>query len=76
MTATASRLRCEALIGGRTVPAAVRYGFEEEAKQGRGDAAARIAEKAAALPLFVASDAACFTTGASLNLKGGEVTFF
>lgn len=68
----------------------MRYGFDEEAKQGFGDAASRIAEKAAALPLgrmgtpedmgrmavFVASEAARFTTGASLNLTGGEATFF
>jgi NAD(P)-dependent dehydrogenase (short-subunit alcohol dehydrogenase family) len=68
----------------------MRYGFEEEERQGLGDAAARIAEKAASLPLgrmgtpedvgrmavFVASDHAAFTTGASLNLTGGEVVFF
>jgi 3-oxoacyl-[acyl-carrier protein] reductase/sorbitol-6-phosphate 2-dehydrogenase len=68
----------------------MRYGFEEEQRVGFGDAEARIAEKAAALPLgrmgtpedmgrmavFVASDDAAFTTGASLNLTGGEVVFF
>lgn len=85
-----SGITVNAICPGTMEAPMMRYGFEEEAKQGRGDAAARIAEKAAALPLgrmgtpedmgrmavFVASDAACFTTGASLNLTGGEVTFF
>lgn len=68
----------------------MRYGFEEEERHGLGDAARRIAEKAAALPfarmgtpadigqmaVFIASDRAAFTTGAALNLTGGEVVFF
>jgi NAD(P)-dependent dehydrogenase (short-subunit alcohol dehydrogenase family) len=79
-----------AICPGTMVAPMMRYGFEEEAKAAGRDVDEMIAEKAAALPLgrmgtpedmgamvaWVASDAAAFTTGASLNVSGGEAVYF
>jgi NAD(P)-dependent dehydrogenase (short-subunit alcohol dehydrogenase family) len=79
-----------AVCPGTMVAPMMQYGFEEEAKEAGRDPETMIAEKAAALPLgrmgtpedmgnmvaWIASDAAAFTTGASLNISGGEAVYF
>ena len=86
----AYNITVNAICPGTMVAPMMRYGFEEEAKEAARDPDAMIAEKAAVLPLgrmgtppdmgrmvaWVASDDARFTTGASLNLTGGEAIYF
>jgi NAD(P)-dependent dehydrogenase (short-subunit alcohol dehydrogenase family) len=68
----------------------MRTGFGQTADQIKGDRDKMIADKAKSIPLgrmgtaedmgamvaWIASDDACFTTGAAFNLTGGEMVFF